>query len=256
MNKKEAEKFIESNIFEGMTSISALLKSDGTNDRKIKKILYNENKISSKRREFDFLMHRSKELGFEIATVPLEEIEKYTIGSSHGGVIAFCGERTIEELSPALIKDNGFYFMLEGIEDPYNFGYSLRSLYAAGVDGVILPPRNWMGAAGVVARASAGASELIPMFTSSPENLIDTFRSKKYNIFCADLPNSVSLYSAQMKKPLLVIVGGEKRGNSKFILDNSDCIVRIDYGREFGASLSAASASAIIAFEVMRQNLK
>ena len=256
MIKKETEKFASSNVFEGMTSISSLLNCKCDNDRKIIKILYNEKKISSKRREFDFLRHKSEEFGFELETVPLEEIEKYTIGSSHGGVIAFCSDRTLKELTPDCVVDDGFYFMLEGIEDPYNFGYSLRSLYAAGVNGIILPERNWMGAAGVVARASAGASELIDMYTSTPENLISVFRQKKYNIFCADLPNSVSLYSAELKKPLLVIVGGEKRGNSKFILDNSDQIIRIDYGREFGASLSAASASAIIAFEVMRQNIK
>ena len=256
MIKKESEKFVPSNVFEGMTSISSLLNCKCGNDRKIIKILYNENKVSSKRREFDFLRHKSEELGFELETVPLEEIEKYTIGSSHGGVIAFCTERNLKELTEECVVDNGIYFMLEGIEDPYNFGYSLRSLYAAGVNGIILPQRNWMGAAGVVARASAGASELIDMYTSTPENLVSVFRQKKYQIICADLPNSVSLYSADLKKPLLMIVGGGKRGNSKFILENSDKIVKIDYGREFGASLSAASASAIIAFEIMRQNLK
>ncbi len=256
MFKKESEKFATSNIFEGITSISSLLNSTSHNDRKIIKILYNENKVLSKRREFDFLRHKSEEFGFDLETVPPEEIEKYTIGSTHGGVIAFCTERNLKELSPECVVDDGFYFMLEGIEDPYNFGYSLRSLYAAGVNGVILPERNWMGAAGVVARASAGASELIDMYTSTPENLISVFREKNYTIFCADLPNSVSLYTAELKKPLLMIVGGEKRGNSKFILENSDKIVRIDYERDFGASLSAASASAIIAFEVMRQNLK
>ena len=256
MIKKESEKFAPSNVFEGMTSISSLLNCRCNNDRKITKILYNEDKVALKRREFDFLRHKSEEFGFALETAPLEEIEKYTIGSSHGGVIAFCTERTLKELTAECVVNDGFYFMLEGIEDPYNFGYSLRSLYAAGVNGIILPERNWMGAAGVVARASAGASELIDMYTSTPENLISVFKKKNYRIFCADLPNSVSLYSADLKKPLLMIVGGEKRGNSKFILENSDKIVKIDYGRAFGASLSAASASAIIAFEIMRQNLK
>ena len=194
--------------------------------------------------------------GFDIETVSDEEIEQNTIGNTHGGIIAICSKRNINELTEDDLVPDGVYFMLEGIEDPYNFGYSLRSLYAAGVNGIILPERNWMGAAGVVARASAGASELIDMYASTPENLISVFKKKNYRIFCADLPNSVSLYSADLKKPLLMIVGGEKRGNSKFILENSDQIVKIDYGRDFGASLSAASASAIIAFEIMRQNLK
>lgn len=258
MMTKESQKFITSNILEGMTSISALLKSyekeENSNDRKIIKILYNEDKIKKHYREFAFLKKMSELYGFPIETVSADVIEENTIGNTHGGVIAICGERTIKELSSEDIAPNGFYFMLEGIEDPYNFGYSLRSLYAAGVDGIILSPRNWMGAAGVVARASAGASELLDMYISEPTEAIKLFKNNGYTVYCADKPNSVSIYETKMKKPLLVIVGGEKRGNSKAVLENSDRIVHIDYGRDFGAALSAASASTVIAFEVMRQN--
>lgn len=254
MISKESEKFVTSNILEGMTSISALLNSPESNGRKIIKILYNEAKIKKHFRDFNYLRKMSELHGFNIETVSAEIIEQNTIGNTHGGVIAFCTERTIKELSAEDITENGFYFMLEGIEDPYNFGYSLRSLYAAGVDGIILSPRNWMGAAGVVARASAGASELFPMYISEPSLVIDLFKDKKYKVYCADKPNSVSIYETEMKKPLLVIVGGEKRGNSKAVLDAADKIIHIDYGRDFPAALSAASASTVIAFEVMRQN--
>ncbi|MBE6631841.1 MAG: RNA methyltransferase [Ruminococcaceae bacterium] len=259
MTTKESEKFVTSNILEGMTSISALLKSyekeKNQNNRKIIKILYNESKIKNHYREFAFLKRMSELHGFSIETVSEQVIEENTIGNTHGGVIAVCSDRTIKEISAEDIVPDGFYFMLEGIEDPYNFGYSLRSLYAAGVDGIILSPRNWMGAAGVVARASAGASELLDMYISEPLNAIEIFKNKGYKVYCADKPNSVSIYETEVKKPLLVIVGGEKRGNSKAVLENSDKIIHIDYGRNFGAALSAASASTVIAFEVMRQNL-
>ncbi len=254
MNAKESDKFVSSSILEGMTSISALLNAGDHNDRKIIKILYNENKTKKNFREFAYLRKMSELHGFKLETVSPQEIEEHTIGNTHGGVIAFCGERNIKKLEASDIEKNGFYFMLEGIEDPYNFGYSLRSLYAAGVTGIILTPRNWMGAAGVVARASAGASELIPMFVSEPTVAVEMFKNSEYKIYCADKPNSVSLYETEMRKPLFVIVGGEKRGNSKPILEAADKIIHIDYGRDFPAALSAASASAVIAFEVMRQN--
>ena len=254
MITKEAEKFIPSNILEGMISISALLNSPEINDRKIIKILYNEERKKKHASELKYLIKMSELHGFTIETVSREIIDENTIGNTHGGVIAFCTERTIPPLSADQITENGFYFMLEGIEDPYNFGYSLRSLYAAGVDGIILSPRNWMGAAGVVARASAGASELIPMYISEASDVVGIFKSKGYKVYCADKPNSVSIYETELKKPLLMIVGGEKRGNSKTVLDSCDEIVHIDYGRNFPAALSAASASTIIAFEIMRQN--
>lgn len=255
MPTKESDKFIESNIFEGMTSISALLNSD-SNDRKINKILYNVHFRDKKPKQLAFLRHRASELDFELTEVSDSEIEKHTIGSSHGGVIAFCSERAIPSLSIENIAENGVYYMLEGIEDPYNFGYALRSIYASGADGVILSPRNWMGAAGVVARASAGASELLNLYISLPEDAIRLFKEKNYKVYAADKPNSVSIYDTDMKKPLFVIIGGEKRGNTKVVLDSSDKIIRIDYGRDFPAALSAASAATIISFEVYRQNNK
>lgn len=254
MVTKESEKFISSNILEGMTSISALLNSSEFNTRKIIKVLYNEDKIKKHLREFNYLRRMSELHGFPLETVSSDVIEQNTIGNTHGGVIALCTDRIIDKLSPENIVENGVYFMLEGIEDPYNFGYSLRSLYASGVNGIILSPRNWMSAAGVVARASAGASELFPMYISEPVEAMRLFKEKGYSVYCADTQNSVSIYETEMKKPLFVIVGGEKRGNSKAVLDFADKIVHIDYGRDFPAALSAASASTVIAFEIMRKN--
>jgi 23S rRNA (guanosine2251-2'-O)-methyltransferase len=143
--------------------------------------------------------------------------------------------------------------MIEGIEDPYNFGYALRSIYASGVDGIVLSKRNWLSAAGVVCRSSAGASERADIYIAD-DNFIELFKEAGYKIVCADIKNSVSVYDADLKKPIFLIVGGEKRGISSSILSKADEIIRIDYGRDFDAALSAASASTIIAFEIYRRN--
>jgi flagellar basal-body rod protein FlgB len=52
--------------FEGMTSISALISAieSGKNDRKIIEILFDKSKISSKRRELNFLKFKAKQLDF------------------------------------------------------------------------------------------------------------------------------------------------------------------------------------------------
>ena len=148
--------------------------------------------------------------------------------------------------------------MIDGIEDPYNYGYALRSLWAAGADGVILSPRSWMSAAGAVCRASAGASELMPMYECPDGDEVSALkvcRQAGYRIVGADIANSVSVYDADLSRPLLMIVGGEKRGIRKSLYPLIDQIVRLDYGRDFDMSLSAASAASILAFEVLRQNM-
>lgn len=258
MQKKETEKFYDSELLEGMSSISALIKAmerdSSSNNRKILKILIDENKKRSKAREIGFLKAKSSQLDFSIDFVSSEVIAEKTVGQTHGGIIAECTSRDIPMLNEASLNKNGIYYFLEGVEDPYNFGYAVRSLYASGADGLILSPRNWMGAAGIVARSSAGASELMELYISEPTEAIDIFKKLGYTVICAGIRDSVSIFDSNLKKPLFVILGGEKRGISGAVLDKADNIVRIDYGTEFGGSLSTAAAAAVFGFEILRQN--
>ena len=255
--QKEERKFKESTVFEGMTSIRAIIKGidSGINDRKIEKILFDKEKLKKISKEIGYLKAVSEKYGFSIDAVTGRELEEITLGTSHGGIVAITGERTLPYLSPdSEIKKNGFYVMIEGIEDPYNFGYSLRSLYAMGVSGVILTERNWMSAAGVVARSSAGASELFTLYRSNPSDAIDIFKGLGYSVVCAHEDTDNVLGKCELKLPLLLIVGGEKRGISSAVTDKADKLVKIEYAREFRASLSAASATTMFSYEIMRQN--
>jgi len=254
---KEEIKFQDSCIFEGMTSIRAIIKSidEGISDRKIEKILFDAKKINKISKELGYFRAVSDKYGFSLEATDATALEKITLGTSHGGIVAACSERKIPKLSKlAGIEDDGFYALIQGIEDPYNFGYALRSLYAAGCTGIILPERNWMSAAGVVCRSSAGASELFPIFTSDAILAVDYFKEKGYKVVCADTRTDKVLGKCELKRPLFLIVGGEKRGISKELLEKCDLKVKIEYSRNFGVSLSAASAATIFAYEIMRQN--
>lgn len=253
---KEESRFKESTIFEGMTSIRAILdnlKENEPNARKIEKILYDKDKIKSKAKEIAYLKKMAEIFDFEIEEATKDFIDSLAVGASHGGIIAFCSQKYYKKLEISDIIDNGFYVMIEGIEDPYNFGYALRSIYASGADGIVLSERNWLSAAGVVCRSSAGASEKLNAYIAN-DDYIQLFKSKNYKIVCADIKNSISVYNADLKKPIFLIVGGEKRGISSSIIKQADQIVRIDYGRKFDAALSAASAATILAFEVYKNN--
>ena len=254
--QKETDKFNSSDIMEGMSSISAVIKAieNNTSDRKIISVFIDKSKKKSKEKEIAFLMRKSKELNFALEFTEEAAINEYAIGNSHGGIIAFCSERTIPLLREDDIKPNGVYYLLEGIEDPYNFGYAVRSIYAAGGDGIILTPRNWMGVAGVVARSSAGSSELINMHVSDANEAIDIFKRAGYTVICAGIRDSESIFDVELKKPLFVVLGGEKRGISRSVIEKADKIVRIDYGNSFKGSLSTSAATAVFAFEILRHN--
>ena len=88
-------------IFEGMTSISAVIKSitSGISDRSIIKVLYDRNRSESKSRELRFLAHSAESLGFALEAVDSTEIDNLTSGTTHGGIIAVCTKRVFSELN-------------------------------------------------------------------------------------------------------------------------------------------------------------
>ena len=198
----------------------------------------------------------SYEFGFEIKGISPKDIESMSIGSSHGGIVFECTERKFPDITNIELKKDGFAIILDGIEDPYNFGFAIRALYAAGIDLLVIPKRNWMSASGVVCRSSAGASELLDVATFEGDAFAEHFHKNGYKIVCAELENSVSCHNADLKRPLCLVIGGEKRGISAAVKKHCDQFVRIDYGRDFPAALSASGAATVLAFEVLRQNTK
>ncbi len=246
----------DSILFEGMTSIRAVLEGGkaGIHDRRILRVLVDRAKRKSKADEIAYLTAAGKTLGFSVTECSAQELDALTSGTTHGGIAAECTDRTIPPLSDSSLPAGGFAVMLEGIEDPFNFGYALRTLYAAGADAVVLTPRNWMHAAGTVCRSSAGASELLPLYIADGIRAVQTARAAGYKIVCAGIRDSVSAFDADLTRPVFLIVGGEKRGISRALLNEADTVVRLDYGRPFRGSLSTASAASVLAYEILRQN--
>lgn len=243
--------------FEGMTSISALIKAYAFPDhRKIINVVYDKSKKASNYSRIKFLEIKSKELGFELEGVDSSYIDSIADGNTHGGFVALCSKRDYPSLTESDLKPDGIYFVLEGVEDPFNFGYTVRSLYAAGVDGIILPPRNWMDATATVCRSSAGCTELIRTYVSDLAPTVAMMKDKGYKIICANITDSVSLYSADLGAPAVFIIGGEKRGISRALLAMADVNVRIDYAVDFKGSLPTASAASLMAFEAAKVNKK
>ena len=145
---------MEQDIFlEGAISVKAALEAER---REIYEIITDKRK-PDRNRNYILRLARNKQI--PVTSLSEEEIAARAGGNSHGGLLARVGERRYEEVDTLLSHPLPFLALLEGIEDPYNFGGALRSLYAAGVTGVLVPERNWCNAAGVVTKASAGASE-------------------------------------------------------------------------------------------------
>jgi 23S rRNA (guanosine2251-2'-O)-methyltransferase len=196
----------------------------------------------------------------DAAAVPLERPERaamdaLAVGTSHGGIMAEVGERYLSPLAELASVPDPFVVLLDGIEDRYNFGASLRSLFAAGATGLVVRARNWLSATAVVARASAGASELLPIaVVDDPLDAVQHLRAAGIAVVAAaERPDAVPLRQVDLRRPLLLLIGGERRGVMRSLLATVDAVTRIPYARADAPSLGTAAAAAVIGFEVMRQ---
>ncbi len=236
-------------MLEGLIAVTAALEAGS---RELQRIL-----IRRDRREpaVERLARRARAAGIAVQRVEAAEIAARASGQTHGGVIALAGPRRFVSLEALIAgKERPCIVMLDGVEDPFNFGDATRSLYAAGIDGLVVRPRNWTTAAGVVGRASAGASERMPMAVAETAmDAAELYQARGLALACAVKRHAVPIWEAHLAQPLFLVIGGEKRGISTPLVERADLLLVIPYGRPFVASLGTASSAAVMAFEIARQ---
>lgn len=211
--------------------------------------------IDSKKEDRDtaFIIREAGKRNVTVKRASREEIMENTSGKTHGGIYALVSERRYQSLSEEY-EEGAFYCILEGIEDPFNLGYCLRSMYAAGCRAVILAARRWESAEEVIIRSSAGASEYLAVVMSSKlQEEIDFLQARGYRLVSAHRKAAESIYETDLSGKICVAVGGEMRGLSRTVLEASDRFIYIPYGKDVRVALNASSATAVIAFEINRQ---
>lgn len=237
-------------VLEGRVSIEAAL---AAGVRTVHEILA----VTPGDRRLSFLRHAAAEHQVPIRRVSTVDLRQIVTGTTHGGVVALAGERGYLSMGELLEQASSvpLLMMLDGIEDPYNLGQAIRALYAAGVDGLVVRARSWEHAAGTLARASAGASELLPTAAvAGVEEAAELCRAAGLRIACATTRGDAPfLQDANLTVPMLLLVGGERRGVTRSFVENADLLLRIPYGRRGAHALGAATSAALLAFEALRQ---
>lgn len=247
-------------IFEGFNAVKSAICGIESNvtRRRVLRVLFSKKRISKKRYELSWLKGRAEMHGFELILCDEDDVTAICSTDTHGGVVGIFSARSsgsVEDLANDA-SGNDWFLALEGIEDPYNLGFSIRSAYAFGCAGIVLPQRYIFGADGVVCRSSAGASERIPFYSCDLAETARALKDKGYSVCAACEKDAVGLAEHSLKLPLILVVGGEKRGISASLLAECTDRIRIDYARYAGSSLSAVSAAAVLAYEIAEKNGK
>lgn len=236
----------------GINSIVEALKGR----RKIDKILVQENRQEGKR--MTELLQLASKKGVYVQTVEKSRLDKlYTIGN-HQGIIALVDAyqySSLEEVLEyaALGNQAPFLLILDGIEDPRNFGAIVRTAEGAGVHGIIVPKHHSVTVNETVARASAGAIEYMPIVQVA--NLVNTIKGLKEQgmwVIGADMAAQDDYFSLSLPAPTVLVIGGEGKGLKRLVKENCDLLLKIPMQGQLN-SLNASVAAALLIYEVFRQ---
>ena len=109
---------------------------------------------------------RSK--GVVVVDVDRRKLDGMSVTHAHQGIIALAAARPYATLDDifALAESRGeapLIVVCDELSDPHNLGAIIRSAECAGAHGVVIPKRRSAGLTPVVAKASAGAVEYLPV---------------------------------------------------------------------------------------------
>lgn len=209
-------------------------------------------------RRSEELLQWVKERGVKLRTVEVADLEARANGVNHQGVLAFVSgcraldERDLESLLEGL-DHPPFLLVLDGVQDPHNLGACLRTADAAGVDAVIAPRDRAVGLTPAVRKTAAGAAEVLPFVQVT--NLARCLRDlQQRGIWVIGTAGEASqtLYQADLKGPLALVLGAEEKGIRRLTRENCDLLVRIPMQGSV-ESLNVSVASAVCLYEALRQ---
>jgi|SRR5215471_3877689 len=194
--------------------------------------------------------------GIPVRTMSRDQLTRLANTGSHQGVVAVTAEKQYGELEDVLKNKRGqysFLALLDGIEDPHNLGAIIRTAEAAGADGIVIPERRAAGVTATVVKASAGASEYLPV--AKVTNISRTIEEiKSRNIWTVGLDERGTQFYDQIdyKMDCALVLGAEGHGLHQHVREKCDFLVSIPMLGKV-PSLNVSVAAAVVMYEVARQ---
>lgn len=197
----------------------------------------------------------AEEQGIPVRVESSDSLERLCHTTEHQGFLArmtdfpYAGEA--EVLSS--LHEQSFIVILDGIQDPYNFGAIVRSAEVFGVDAVIIPDAGQVGVTSMVARSSVGAVNRIPIVrVNQLADSVSKLKREGVLVVAASekAPSSIAQYN--FNRSVAVIIGNEGKGVKPELTALCDSMVRIPQKGKIG-SLNAAVAAGIFFYEIGRQ---
>ncbi len=191
--------------------------------------------------------------GVKVQYVDKQVLDKESIEGKHQGYIADVTEFSYCEFEDILAQSTShFIVVLDGINDPHNFGSIIRVCECAGVDGIIIGRNRQVAVTDTVERCSAGAvSHMKIARVTNINNAIKQLQENGVWVYACDMDGE-DIYKTNLKGSIALVIGGEGSGVSKLTREVCDGIVSLKLKGKVN-SLNASVACGIAVYEAVRQ---
>jgi 23S rRNA (guanosine2251-2'-O)-methyltransferase len=206
------------------------------------------------------LRERAQTAGLRVQSVAAEALAKLVGDVAHQGAVAavrplkaWDEHDLLESLSQNAVDP--LLLILDGVTDPHNLGACLRTADAAGVNAVLIPKDRAATVDGVVRKVAAGAAEFVPVVSvTNLARTIDLVKERGIWVVGTDGEAPQTLYGADLKRPLALVLGAEGAGMRRLTRERCDFLVRIPMAGQV-ESLNVSVAAGVALFEARRQRL-
>jgi len=203
------------------------------------------------------VIEAAEQAGVPIERVPASELPGASLGNPQRVVLEAgpLPEEPLEHLWGGGAGDRRIV-LLDGVEDPQNFGAIARVADAAGARGIVTARRRAAPLSPAASRASAGALEWLPVArVANLQRAIKSLKQEGFWLIGADPEGPDSIFEMAPKLlqgDLVVALGAEGRGLRQGIREQVDFRVRIPMAGHL-ASLNVSTAGAVLLFELVRR---
>lgn len=203
-----------------------------------------------------------KQKGVLFKLVSVNELNSISNNKNHQGVLAYLKEFSYVELDDFLekvkSKSESIVVLLDGVEDPVNFGSIIRTSSCFNVDGIIISKNRQVQMTSTVSKVATGAEEFVDIVRVTNLNqTITQLKKEGYWIVSSDGYGKQNYTSIDYSGKICLVVGSEGRGISKLVLSNSDFVCKIPISGPI-TSLNASISAAIFLAHIVdfKQNKK
>ena len=194
----------------------------------------------------------AKAAGVPVQNVSQQRVAELAAGGVHQGIVARVAPYPYVELEDLLSTPVPLVVVLDGVTDPHNLGAVLRVADAAGASGVVIPKDRAAGVTAAAVKASAGASEHVPVArVTNLRRAVDQMQRAGLWVYAAEV-RGTPYGDLDLTGPTGLVLGSEGRGVRRLVREGCDGAISIPMLGAVG-SLNVSVAAALLLYEARRQ---